>query len=66
MQICFLTQQNSSGTEFFGIEGPSVGHQASPGLIEFNRDYDAFSFHQLAENISDLLQQADHLRQRAL
>src|SRR6266481_2190029 len=45
-------------TEFFGLDCPTVCHQAFQGLIEFNRDHDAFSFHHLTENISDLLQQA--------
>ena len=42
-------------TEFFGLEGRAF-IKLPPDLIEFNRDHDAFSFHQLAENISDLLQ----------
>src|SRR5436189_2665147 len=45
-------------TEFFGVEGRAFVIKLPPDLIEFNRDHDAFSFHQLAENISDLLQQA--------
>ena len=53
MQICFLTQQNSSDS----VDRPFF-IKVAPGLVEFDSDHDAFSFQQLAEDISDLFQQA--------